>query len=103
MAGMFETMRKAASMQKQMKKIQKELARRTAEGKSGSVTVVARGDMTIQSVAIEGAPDGVDTGRLAKMVVAATNSALDSVKKMAGGEMTKMTGGLGGLADMLKG
>ena len=39
MAGMFDMMKKAASMQKQMKQIQKELARKTAEGVSGTVTV----------------------------------------------------------------
>ena len=103
MAGMFDMMKKAASMQKQMKQIQKELARKTAEGSSGIVTVVARGDMSVKSVAIDGEIGSIDLPKLEGMLVAATNSALDSAKKMAGGEMTKMTGGLGGLSDMLKG
>ena len=103
MAGMFDMMKKTASMQKRMKQIQKELARKTAEGSSGVVTVVAQGDMSVRSVTINGSIDTMDARKLEKMLVAATNSALDSVKKMAGGEMSKMTGGLGGLADMLKG
>ena len=103
MAAMFDTMKKAASMQKQMKKMQKELARKTAEGSSGNVTVVARGDMSIKSLTIDAAIDGMDPRKLEKMIVSATNSALDASKKMAGSEMSKMTGGMGGLADMLKG
>lgn len=102
MAGMFDMMKQAASMQKQMKKVQKELARKTAEASNGAVTVVARGDMSIKSISIDGAIGSMDTVSLEKMLVSATNSALDSAKKMAGGEMSKMTGGLGGLADMLK-
>jgi len=103
MAGMFDMMKKASSMQKQMKQIQKELVSKTAEGKSGVVTVVVRGDMSIKSVTVDGAMDTMDVRKVEKMFLVATNSALDSVKKMAGGEMTKMTGGLGGLTDMLKG
>ena len=102
MAGMFDMVKKAASMQKQMKKVQKDLARKTADGTSGSVTVVARGDMSIKSVSIAESDLGAQSAeKLEKMVLAATNAALESVKKMAGSEMSKMTGGLGGLADLM--
>jgi len=103
MANMFNMMKEAATMQRQMKKIQKELARQTVEGSSGDVTVVACGDMSVKSVSI--GPAALNSGnpeQLERMIVAAANSALASAKKRAGSEMSKMTGGLGGLADMLK-
>ena len=90
---------------KQIKKLQKELARQTYEATSTSkqVTVVAKGDMSIQSLSI--APEAMDSGpnSLAREIISTANSALDSAKKGATGEMSKMAGGLGGIADMLGG
>ena len=91
-------------MKQQMKKMQKELAKKTVESSSGGVTVVARGDMSIASIKIS--PEMVDPAKVEKLeksVTSAVSSALDSAKKMAGTEMAKMAGGLGGLADMLGG
>lgn len=103
MAKMFDMAKKAASMQKQMKKVQKELARQTAEGSNGAVTAVARGDMSLKSVRIDGDVSSINQDKLEKMIVGAVNSALNAAKKMAGGEMSKITGGMGGLSDMLQG
>jgi hypothetical protein len=102
MAEMFKMMRQAIEMRKQMSKIQKELAKQVVEASSGEVTVVARGDMTIKSVSIK--PEAIDPNkseRLEKMIAAAVNNALESAKKIAGSQVSKMSGGVGGLADML--
>lgn len=103
MANMFEMVRQAASMKKQMKKIQKELEKKTVEESSGGVTVVARGDMSVKSIKI--ALEDIDAAhaeRLEKMIVAAVNKAMESAKKKAASEMSSLTGGLGGLGDMFK-
>lgn len=104
MANPLGMMKKAAQMQRQMKKMQKALAKRTVEVKNGMVTVVAAGDMTIKKVTID--PDALETkslSQLERMIAGAVNSGLDSAKKMAGSEMSNMTGGIGGLADLLGG
>lgn len=103
MANMFEMVKQAASMKKQMKKIQKELEKKTVEETSGGVTVVARGDMSVKSIKI--ALEDIDAAhadRLEKMIVAAVNKAMESAKKKAASEMSALTGGLGGLGDMFK-
>ena len=107
--GRFEFMVNPLQMMKQLnqvRKIQKELERKTFEAKSkdGTIAVVARGDMTIKGITIDPKamdPSGLD--RLAQALVATLNSALDSAKKGAAGEMAKLTGGLGGLSDLFKG
>lgn len=104
MANMMGMMKKAATMKRQMKKMQKELAKRSVEVTSGAVTVVACGDMSIKKVSID--PEALKTKsqqQLEKMIVSAVNSGLDSAKKMAGSEMSNMSGGLGGLSEMLGG
>lgn len=104
MANPLGMIKKAASMQRQMKKMQKQLAKRTVEVKNGMVTVIAAGDMTIKKITID--PEAMETKSLSqveRMIAGAVNSGLDSAKKMAGAEMSNMTGGLGGLADMLGG
>lgn len=102
MAEMFKMIRQAAAMRKQMGKIQKELARQSAEAVSGDVRVVVRGDMTVKEINIK--PEAIDPARpdrLEKMLAAAVNKALEEAKKLAGTEMSKMKGGISGLSDML--
>lgn len=104
MANMLGMLKEAASMKKKMKKMQKELHKKTVECSSGGVTACARGDMSIAWVKINA--DEVtesNIARLEKMTATACNKALELAKKQAGQEMSKMTGGLGGLADMLGG
>lgn len=101
MADTFKMLKQAASMRKQMKKMQKALAKETVEASSGDVRVVARGDMTIKSVEI--APEAFDAprkDRLEKMIAAAVNNALESAKKLAGTHMQN-SGGMGAMSDML--
>ena len=94
MANMFKMMKQ---MQK-VKKMQKELAKKEVEISSNdkTVTVVARGDMTIKKIRI--APEAMDPAkpeRLEKVLVSTINGAMDSAKKAAAGDMAKLTEGMG--------
>ena len=102
MAKMVQQMRQM----KQVKRMQKQLAAKTVEITSNDkrITVVARGDMTIKSIQID--PEALDPAkieRLQKVLASTVNSALESSKKAAAGDMAKMSGGLRGLSDMLGG
>ena len=104
MANMLKMVHQAATMRKQMKRIQKELEKKTVEIKSnnGKVTVVARGDMSIKEIVIDpSALEDLKLERLEKVLVTTVNAALNASKKTAGSEMTKASGGLGGLSEML--
>lgn len=100
-------MAKMMNMMKQMKQVrrmQKQLAAKIVEATNTdkTITVVARGDMSIKSIAID--PRAFEKpDRLLKQLVSTVNSALDSSKKAAASDMQKMSGGLGGLSDMLGG
>jgi DNA-binding YbaB/EbfC family protein len=99
MANMFNMMKQV----KQMKKMQKELKKKEVEISSNdkTVTVVARGDMTIRSIKI--APEAMDASkvaRLEKTLVSTLNGAMDSAKKAAAGDMAKLTEGMG-LGDLM--
>jgi nucleoid-associated protein EbfC len=99
---MFEMMKQM----NQLRKLQKEMAAKSFEAKTndGLIVVVAGGDMAIKSIQIDAkAIDITRPDRLAKTLTSTVNSALDSAKKGAAADMAKMTGGLGGLANMLKG
>lgn len=94
MANMFNMMKQV----KQMKKMQKELKKKEVEISSNdkTVTVVARGDMSIKSIKI--APEALDAAkcdRLQKTLVSTINGAMDSAKKAAAGDMAKLTEGMG--------
>jgi len=94
MAKMFEMMKQV----QQMKKMQKELKKKEVEISSNdkTVTVVARGDMTIKSIKI--APEAMDASRpdrLEKTLVSTINGAMDSAKKAAASDMAKLTEGMG--------
>jgi len=98
MVNMMKLMKQAASMQKNMEKMQAELAERTVEFTSGGgmVTAVARGDGSITAIRID--PKVVDPGdveMLQDLVVAAVDGALKAARDMASQEMGKLTGGMG--------
>ena len=99
---MFEMMKQV----QQMRKIQKTLAAKTVEIASNDklVTVVARGDMSIERVTINQELLGqTKHDRLERTLASTINSALDSAKKAAASDMAKLTGGMGGLSDLLGG
>ncbi len=98
----LDMLKKAGSMRKEMKNIQKSLAKQTAEGSAGGVTVVACGDMSLAELRID--PSQIDvsnTELLQKRIMSAVNDALSSVKKNTAAEISKAAGGLSGLADLI--
>lgn len=106
MANVFQMMKQAATMQRELKRIQKELARQMVEFENGGVKIVARGDMTIERVDITPATlQGAVPEKLGRQIAMAVNGALAAAKKQAGEQMSKLTqgAGLGGLSDMLGG
>lgn len=88
-------------MMKQMhqaRKMQKELAKKEVEifSNDRTVSVVARGDMTLKGIKIS--PAAMDLShpeRLEKTILSTVNSALDSAKKAAAGDMAKLAEGMG--------
>jgi DNA-binding YbaB/EbfC family protein len=90
-------MKQAMELRSKLEKVKKELSKMTAEAEAGkgAVKVVASGDQKIVSVKI--APEAVNpakAGDLEKMVLKATNDALENAKKLAAEEMKKLTGGM---------
>lgn len=98
MANLKKLMQQAASMQKDMERIQEELADKTVEFSSGGgmVTAVARGDGTLADVRIDPkVVDPEDVEMLQDLVLASVNGALNEAKEAASKEMAKVTEGLG--------
>lgn len=98
MVNMMKLMKQATAMQKNMEKMQGELAEKTVEFSSGGgmVTVVAKGDMSVESITIDPkVVDPDDVEMLQDMVLAAVDGAMRAAKDMAAEEMGKITGGMG--------
>ena len=98
MANMMKLMKQAAAVQKDMARIQEELATKTVEFSSGGgmVTAVATGEGNIVSIKID--PKVVvpaETDLLEDIVLAAVDGALKKGREMATAEMQKVTAGLG--------
>lgn len=102
--GMFDQVREAMKMRSEAKRIESEIKKITAEYANGGITVVAKGDMTIEKIAI--APEAYEEvvkgkpGRFETMLFNVVNGALKRVKETVQAEMTKMMqqgGGLNGL------
>lgn len=90
-------MQAAQKMQREMARIQEELASKTVDGQAGGgmVTVTANGQMQLTRVKIDkNAVDPNDVGMLEDLVTAAANQALAKAKEMANAEMSKAAGGL---------
>lgn len=98
MVNMMKLMKQAQSMQRNMEKMQEELASRTFEFTAGGgiVKATAKGDQTLASVQIDPkAVDPTDVDTLQDMVLVAANGALKLAKDAASDEMAKITGGMG--------
>jgi DNA-binding YbaB/EbfC family protein len=94
---MNQMMRQAQKMQAELAKAQDEIKDMTAEATSGGgmVTVVAQGDMTIQSIVIDPeAVDPDDVEMLQDMVTAAVNEALRAVTAKGNDRISQVTGGM---------
>lgn len=98
MVNMMKLMKQASEMQKNMEKMQAELAEKAVEFSSGGgmVTVVARGDMSIESITIDPkVVDPDDVEMLQDLILSAVDGATKAAKEMASEEMSKLTGGMG--------
>ena len=102
--GVFDQMKQAMKMRSEAKRIQSEIAKITETYANGGISVTARGDMSIASIAI--APETWDEvakgkkDRFETMLFNVVNGALKNVKKTTQEQMARMMeagGGLGGL------
>ncbi len=96
--GFGNLMKQAQKMQKQMEKIQEEMASKTVEAAAGGgmVRITANGRQEIVNVIIEReVVDPEDVEMLQDLIRAAVNEALRKSQEMLNEEMGKLTGGLG--------
>lgn len=106
MPNIMKLMKQAASMQKDIERIQKEMGEKVVEFSAGGgmVTVKAKGDGTLVSIKIDPRIiDPQDPEMLEDSVKAAVDGALAAAREMMTKEMAKVTAGfnmpgLGGLA-----
>ena len=100
---MGNLMKQAQKMKKDMEKMQAELQDKEVEvtAGGGAIKVTATGKKQIKEIIIN--PDVVDPDdveMLQDLVLAAVNEALRMADEMVNGEMSKITGGMGGLGGM---
>ena len=101
--GMFDQIKDAMKARSEMKRIQNEIQKITAEYSNGGITVVAKGDMTISSMTF--APDAYDEVKAGKparfetMLLNVVNGALKKAKDTTQAEMAKLmqSSGMSGL------
>jgi len=102
--GMLDQFKDAMKMRSEAKRIEAEIKKITAEYANGGITVIARGDMTIEKIAIS--PEAYEEvkrdkpARFETMLFNNVNGALKKVREATQAEMAKMmqaSGGLGGL------
>jgi len=97
---MNNLMKQAQKMQKKMEETQAALAEKTLEVTSGggAVKIVITGQKVIQSIKIDPEvldPDDVEM--LEDLMLSAVNEAIRQAETMANSEMSKVTGGMGGM------
>ena len=101
--GMFDQVKEAMKMRAESKRIEAEIKKIAVEYSNGGITVIAKGDMTIDKIAISPeAYDEVKDGKPARfetMLFNVVNGALKKARETTQQEMMKMmqNGGLGGL------
>ena len=101
---MNNIMKQAQKMQKQMVEMQEALNEKTLEMTSGggAVKIVISGKKEIQSIKID--PEVVDPDdveMLEDLILSAVNEAIRQAEEMCNNEMSKLTGGFGGLGNGL--
>ncbi len=94
----MKLMKQAQTMQKDMERVQAELANKKVEFSSGGgmVTATATGDGGIVGITID--PKVIvpaDKELLEDMILAAVDGAIKKSREMASGEMQKVTAGMG--------
>jgi DNA-binding YbaB/EbfC family protein len=102
--GMFDEMKQAMQMRSEAKRIQSEIQKIKVEYSNGGITVIAKGDMTIDKISVSPeAYDEVKAGKPARfetMMFNVVNAALKKARDTTQAEMAKMMqagGGMGGL------
>ena len=102
--GIMDQMKEAMKMRSESKKIEAAIKKITVEYANGGIIVIAKGDMTIDKIAVSPvAYDEVKAGKPARfetMLLNVVNGALKKVREATQQEMMKMMqqgGGLGGL------
>ena len=102
--GVFDQVREAMKMRAESKRIEAEIKKITAEYANGGITVIAKGDMSIEKIAIT--PEAYEEvlkgkpARFETMLFNVVNGALKRAREAVQAEMMKMVqagGGLGGL------
>ncbi len=97
MPNFMKMMKQAASMQKEMERVQAELAEKTIEFSAGGgmVTATARGDGTLAKIKIDPkVVNAAEVDLLEDLVTAAVDGALTAAKELAAKELGKVTAGL---------
>ena len=97
---MNNLMKQAQRMQRQMEETTKELESKefTASAGGGAVEVTVSGKKEVLSVKLsEEVVDPDDIEMLQDLIVAATNEALRKMEEESQSQMSKVTGGLGGM------
>ena len=101
--GMFDQVKEAMKMRGEAKRIEAEIKKITAEYSNGGITVIAKGDMTIEKIAVSPeAYDEVKAGKPARfetMLFNVVNGALNRAREATQQAMMKQmqAGGMGGL------
>ena len=100
--GILDQVKEAMKMRSEAKRIEAEIKKITVEYANGGITVIAKGDMTIEKIAISPeAYDEVKAGKPARfetMLFNVVNGALKRAREATQAEMTKMMqGGSAGL------
>ena len=90
-------LKQAQQLQRQIARMQEEIANTTAEGSAGggAVRAVVTGEMHVESIHIDPEVAAEDPELLADLVAAAVNDAIDRAKEMAASRMGPITGGMG--------
>ncbi|MGD9898604.1 MAG: YbaB/EbfC family nucleoid-associated protein [Calditrichaceae bacterium] len=101
LGNMGDLLKQAQKVQKEMQKVQDELANITVEGTSGGGMIKAVANCKLEIISITIEPEVIDPNEkemLEDLIAAAVNQAVKNAQKRANEEMQKVTGGmLGGL------
>lgn len=99
--GMMDNIKEAMKMRAEAKRIEAEIKKISVEYSNGGITVIAKGDMTIDKIAITPeAYDEVKAGKPARfetMLFNVVNGALKKAKETTQQMMMKQMQGAGGL------
>lgn len=95
---MNNMIKQAQKMQKEMQRVQEELATKEVEASVGGGAVVVRANGSKSVVSIKINPevlDPEDVEMIEDLILTAVNQALDSAEEMMSTSMSKVTGGMG--------